>query len=613
MKRQAVRSLAGLAVALLLGAAIPPLVAQDAELTRLQKRFVTGLTEEIEKAERYLQRDRADQSLRFHDRAVQELAGIAGEDLSPLLMESLQPLLKRLEEVRGGLVKLELKPAEIPAMAGAGGESAPFSAIAAILVNRCGNCHVRQSRGEFSMANWRALMESGQVVARDPVGSRLVQVLETGEMPPNGNRIPDGEFDLIRAWVAAGAAGEGDAEAPLGSLVPGGGNAAAPAPMAELARPTGKETVSFSRDVAPLLIANCRGCHLDSDRPRGNLNITTITGLLRGGDGGGPLVPGRGSESLLVRKLKGTADGQRMPQGSPPLSADAIGRIEKWIDEGATFDGDDPANSLQTLVAVGEVRGMDHDQLTDRRKSDALKRWETIFQGIEPRVVVEDDFLLLTSLAEPKRDPALAQIRTAIAALREGLGIPPGEPLVKGRFTVFVLDKQYDFSEFSRMVLQRPADAGAVTFWGYDPVDAWMVVLVGDAANDELRSLGLTRDAAALHFSSLTRGVPRWFADSMGWVIAARVLPKNPGLREAQAAAVEVSNRMKSRAEITDPRTAPKQAALGGFYVLAGMLNNRSRIEKLVREMKAASGFEAGFTAAFGAASDAVFGGNKTP
>src|SRR5690606_34091300 len=87
----------------------------------------------------------------------------------------------------------------------------------------------------------------------------------------------------------------------------------------EVATATGKEKVSFSRDIAPVLVQECANCHGYGQRPSGALNMTTFRGLLNGGDSGPPILPGKPAESLLIKKIKGQA-GDRMPLRRPPLS-----------------------------------------------------------------------------------------------------------------------------------------------------------------------------------------------------------------------------------------------------------------------------------------------------
>jgi hypothetical protein len=85
--------------------------------------------------------------------------------------------------------------------------------IAPILSNRCGNCHMRESRGEYSMASFQALMKGGpggeSVVAGKPDASLLYELIESGDMPPR-RELADREKQLIRKWIEEGAAFDGD-------------------------------------------------------------------------------------------------------------------------------------------------------------------------------------------------------------------------------------------------------------------------------------------------------------------------------------------------------------------------------------------------------------------
>ena len=93
------------------------------------------------------------------------------------------------------------------------------------------------------------------------------------------------------------------------------------------------------------------------------LRVTTFAGLLKGGDSGNAIQPGGGAKSLLVRKLKGTA-GDRMPRGKPPLSDAVIAQFEKWINEGAHFDGHNANATMQRVADVYRVRTSTHEQLS---------------------------------------------------------------------------------------------------------------------------------------------------------------------------------------------------------------------------------------------------------
>lgn len=75
----------------------------------------------------------------------------------------------------------------------------------------------------------------------------------------------------------------------------------------------------------------CAGCHGGS----GGLDVTPYTSLMSTGLHG-PVVVANDSNSVIVRKLKGTADfGARMPFGGPYLTAAEIAVVVQWIMGGA--------------------------------------------------------------------------------------------------------------------------------------------------------------------------------------------------------------------------------------------------------------------------------------
>ncbi|MGE5193575.1 MAG: c-type cytochrome domain-containing protein, partial [Deltaproteobacteria bacterium] len=116
----------------------------------------------------------------------------------------------------------------------------------------------------------------------------------------------------------------------------------------------GGGSVSFEKDVAPILVARCLRCHGDNN-PRGNLRIDTFAGIVAG-SGGAFVIPGKPQESLLVERIMATGD-ERMPKGGNPLTADEIKRITEWIKGGARFSGSNttPLADLKAAPSVAKV------------------------------------------------------------------------------------------------------------------------------------------------------------------------------------------------------------------------------------------------------------------
>jgi len=96
------------------------------------------------------------------------------------------------------------------------------------------------------------------------------------------------------------------------------------------------DALSFERDIQPILEAKCVGCH-SADEAQQDFRLDSFVGLMRGGNSGPAIVPGKSAESPLVdavtAALKATAmppkdEGERLTDGEVAL-------IRHWIDAGA--------------------------------------------------------------------------------------------------------------------------------------------------------------------------------------------------------------------------------------------------------------------------------------
>jgi mono/diheme cytochrome c family protein len=112
---------------------------------------------------------------------------------------------------------------------------------------------------------------------------------------------------------------------------------------------------AFEKEVAPILVAKCFGCH-GEDQPRGGLQMTTFAGIVKGGDSGRLIVPGNANASLIIQRLTATGN-QRMPRGGNALPQEEIRKIAAWIAQGAKFTGDNNT-PLESLSADGESKAV---------------------------------------------------------------------------------------------------------------------------------------------------------------------------------------------------------------------------------------------------------------
>jgi len=98
-------------------------------------------------------------------------------------------------------------------------------------------------------------------------------------------------------------------------------------------------TVSFSKDIKPILEAHCLECHAKGGvgQVKSGLSMETHAELIKGTKFGKVIIAGDSLSSTLVLLIEGKADPSiNMPKGhKTPLSAEKISSIKSWIDQGA--------------------------------------------------------------------------------------------------------------------------------------------------------------------------------------------------------------------------------------------------------------------------------------
>jgi WD40 repeat protein len=132
------------------------------------------------------------------------------------------------------------------------------------------------------------------------------------------------------------------------TLAPNAGSS--PKAQAAIERKDPAKTVSFMRDVAPILVENCIACH-NPRKSESKYVMTTFAQLAKGGQQGEGinLEPGEPDESRFVELIR--LDGQpRMPFKQDPLSKEKIALLERWVLEGAKYDGGAPADDWTIVL-----------------------------------------------------------------------------------------------------------------------------------------------------------------------------------------------------------------------------------------------------------------------
>jgi hypothetical protein len=161
-----------------------------------------------------------------------------------------------------------------------------------------------------------------------------------------------------------------------------------------VARPTGNETVSFTKDIAPFMVERCLRCHSGND-PKGGLSLETFESLLAGGKTGSEITPGDLAKSRLW-DLVGEQKPFKMPPGDAFIRRAHWNSLRTWIQEGAKFDGPDPKQPLKSLVPSE----------TERQKAELARTSPEEFREKRKRRSEE-----LWRRAVPKESPELSDCR----------------------------------------------------------------------------------------------------------------------------------------------------------------------------------------------------------
>ena len=122
---------------------------------------------------------------------------------------------------------------------------------------------------------------------------------------------------FVIAWAITACAGGGGSTAPITTVKTDDGK------------------ISFKETIQPILQDHCRRCH-DANKKKGNLDLMTYDGIMKGGNRGPAVIPGDPDNSQLVGSVEKTKEPHMPPRIFPALTLDRIQAIRTWISEGAT-------------------------------------------------------------------------------------------------------------------------------------------------------------------------------------------------------------------------------------------------------------------------------------
>jgi hypothetical protein len=100
------------------------------------------------------------------------------------------------------------------------------------------------------------------------------------------------------------------------------------------AKPDSAQLEFFETRVRPVLVANCFECHGPS-KHKSDLRLDSREAILKGGETGPAIVPGKPQESLLVEAIRYDGSLQMPPRGR--LTKEEVAALSEWVKQGALW------------------------------------------------------------------------------------------------------------------------------------------------------------------------------------------------------------------------------------------------------------------------------------
>lgn len=95
-----------------------------------------------------------------------------------------------------------------------------------------------------------------------------------------------------------------------------------------------KDPVSFDKDIQPVFEKKCTVCHSGREL-KGKLDLGSYEALVKGGQRGASIVPGKGNDSLLYKLMHREMKPFMPPRGEDPITPEELALVKLWIDQGA--------------------------------------------------------------------------------------------------------------------------------------------------------------------------------------------------------------------------------------------------------------------------------------
>jgi len=366
--------------------------------------------------------------------------------------------------------------------------------------------------------------------------------------------------------------------------------------------------LTFSQDIAPILVANCMRCHSGDGVgvKKGKLDLSTFENLQKGTPEHKVISAGNPAESSLVLRIKGE-ETPRMPQGANQVLADeAIAKVEQWVKQGAKLDkGLDPKKPIESYAASAEqvrraqVARLPQGERDKEVEAAGLRRWKQANPRLKPDIVPGEHFVMFSNLPRDRATGTLKVMETQYLHVKKFLGAASNWVEKVG---IYVFPSRKDFIEFVRSVESREVDGEEVSSGRLAVPQPYVAVVDAQGGRKEEPGAGRRRARSkrgeeapaegsgadrtlngllteALGSSAVTAAgnPPRWLAVGIGNYLAAQVDPRSPYYHQLRQTALANyqqgwANRVNEAMGGTDQITVASLHAVG-FALVEAMLS----------------------------------------
>lgn len=593
--------------------------SEAAPLSTEQKRELASIRRTASKASSEIRRKNFDEAETLLDEAeatlkkVQEAAGLKDDDrIIAGYKRTIDIQRKVLAKVQGAG-----KPQDDAGVSFA-------KDVAPILEKNCTRCHGGdRSNGNLRVDTFAGMKKggaSGPLLVRGNATGSLIMARLAGlggkpGMPRGGKPLDKKEIFTIGAWIQQGAKFDGkDEDADIASL----GKEKKDVAKIEIPKPTGDETVSFTKDIAPWMANLCLNCHNDRRKSSG-FSVANFQSIMEGGDTGRVLLPGNLDGSRLW-DLVGKQDPIKMPQGQALITKTNHANLKTWIMEGAKFDGKDPKTPLRELVPTeaekmaGELAKLSPEEFQKMRLDKAQETWKRVLPKVTPRWVESDEFYIFGDVPQTRLQEIDGWAEAHGDELRKMFNIKSDEPLWKGRLTVFVFQDRFGYDEFNQVVERRDAAREMTAHSNVSPSysEAYIAMLdIGDEVSADSPGLKLN---VVDHVTGafLKRGggnLPAWVTRGTGLAIAARTEKDNAYIQSLSVLVPKLVADIRSPEDVlADGTFSPTSVGPVGYALVSFLMKNGSpaKFGQFINQLKSGSTVDAALRTAYKADRKAV-------